>query len=713
MTTKMYAWGRDPNDAPSLGFPATWNTSTSTWNTTSYSTPTKVDDDTDWNKIILSKGRDNDPPFASFAIKNNGRLYGSFTGAYFGYSSLTGNNFSGWRVIGTDTWIDICTTASTRTGYPGGAYGIKSNGTLWRAGGSDISTPFGPIVTDWTQVGTDTNWSKISAGAFHIAALKSNGDLYLAGLNGAGQLGFGDVVSNSTSYSTLTYLASGFSDVACGTYSTFALKTADGAIWSAGLNSQGTVGSNAGIHTYVVNSAGNVQTFDAATKVNSSTDTITITNHGFKTYDTARYLTNGNTSIGPTNGVICVVHKITDDTFKLASTSNPNTYLNITATSGTHSLTQVCHSTLSLADSTKFSKISTCYNSGVIAISTAGELWNWGFPNALGTNSSNNWKKLGSDTDWGEVAITASTATSGTIYGQATIIAKKSNGSLWGYGYNSYGEAGLNSTTPITSLTQISPGGISKISKESNNNFAVTVSQPVSSFTLSKTSNTTVQFTNTSSDSSSYLIDWGDGTTTSIANNSTTGAPGVGTLTHTYTVSSDTRYTITLTAQVLFIGGAITNSSSTTVDMYAVQSPSFTVVEQGVGPSVVVRNTSPNTLGSTAIFGSGNKWRWDWGDGTYTDVNSGSGSSGDRLVNLEHFFTFTGPEIIAGAPVTRTVTLKAYNGHSSSPFSTTSTTVTVIPLNPSFPNTVITIIEEGDIPAIFNAPKNITWASST
>ena len=42
-----------------------------------------------------------------------------------------------------------------------------------------------------TKVGTDTDWTNISAGGYHTLAIKSDGTLWAWGHNGNGQLGLG------------------------------------------------------------------------------------------------------------------------------------------------------------------------------------------------------------------------------------------------------------------------------------------------------------------------------------------------------------------------------------------------------------------------------------------------------------------------------------------------------------------------------------------
>ncbi|MBS1534051.1 MAG: T9SS type A sorting domain-containing protein [Flavobacteriaceae bacterium] len=71
------------------------------------------------------------------------------------------------------------------------AYAIKQNGTLWYWGG--IINPLLP-----TQIGTDTDWLKVNASSYAVAAIKSNGTLWTMGKNSNGVLGIGNSDDNYT-----------------------------------------------------------------------------------------------------------------------------------------------------------------------------------------------------------------------------------------------------------------------------------------------------------------------------------------------------------------------------------------------------------------------------------------------------------------------------------------------------------------------------------
>jgi alpha-tubulin suppressor-like RCC1 family protein len=103
------------------------------------------------------------------------------------------DNFSKWlpEQIGTDTdWKAIAAGYST-------SYAIKNNGTLWGFGHNDVGqmgTATGQDVQVPTQIGTDTDWEQVHAGFDFAVAVKSNGSIYTwGGYNSLGELGNGTV----------------------------------------------------------------------------------------------------------------------------------------------------------------------------------------------------------------------------------------------------------------------------------------------------------------------------------------------------------------------------------------------------------------------------------------------------------------------------------------------------------------------------------------
>ncbi|MFN7044421.1 MAG: LamG-like jellyroll fold domain-containing protein [Flavobacterium sp.] len=105
--------------------------------------------------------------------------------------------------------ISVC-WAKISSGHGNHTLAIKLDGTLWAWGDNTYGQLGDGTTIDKsipTQIGTDTNWSEISAGENHSLALKSNGTLWAWGYNFYGQLGDGTTVDKNIP----TQIATGFS----------------------------------------------------------------------------------------------------------------------------------------------------------------------------------------------------------------------------------------------------------------------------------------------------------------------------------------------------------------------------------------------------------------------------------------------------------------------------------------------------------------------
>ena len=212
---------------------------------------------------------------------------------------------------------------------------------------------------------------------------------------------------------------------------------------------------------------------------------------------------------------------------------------------------------------------------------------------------------------------------------------------------------------------------------------------PTAAFTLDLTeidSGNSVTLTNSSLYGTSYVIHWGDGTSTPVTtNNEPGGITGIP-ISHTYTNTvGDTRYQVTLETYSATAGpgGATTISDPMFVQVYSTHTPQF-IANKSSGNNqhatvphglvVTFTNVTGTALGETFFFPD-NLYRWHWGDGTTTDVTVGSGDAGDTSLAINHAFELDDPEVGQSFDIT----LEVINGHTTSPFMSTTWTVTVIP----------------------------------
>ena len=215
----MWAWGN--NGSGQLG----------TNDLTMRTVPTNVGTFTKWKSV--SKGC-----YSAhvLAISIDGKLYSAGYGTQ-GQLGLGNNNPStqGFTQVGTDTnWKQVATGNTS-------SFAINASGQLFSCGqGSNWTGILGlgdnSDYNTFHQIGTDTNWVKVSAGFQHAMAINA-GHIYGWGRNDNGQLG-------NTSYNPhypMLIDSNNWIDISCGGYFTMAIR-ADGSLWGTGINSYGELG---------------------------------------------------------------------------------------------------------------------------------------------------------------------------------------------------------------------------------------------------------------------------------------------------------------------------------------------------------------------------------------------------------------------------------------------------------------------------------------
>ncbi|MCF8423809.1 MAG: T9SS type A sorting domain-containing protein [Bacteroidia bacterium] len=119
---------------------------------------------------------------------------------------------------------------------------IKTDGTLW-AWGRNNKGQLGDLTTTDknvpTQIGIATNWSKITARQYHSLAIKTDGTLWAWGDNSTGAVG--DGTNTDKNVPTQIGIATNWNKITAGRYHSLATKT-DGTLWAWGDNFYGTLG---------------------------------------------------------------------------------------------------------------------------------------------------------------------------------------------------------------------------------------------------------------------------------------------------------------------------------------------------------------------------------------------------------------------------------------------------------------------------------------
>jgi YD repeat-containing protein len=188
----------------------------------------------DWCQI--SAGR-----YHTAAVRTSGSAWAWGTNSYgrLGDNTISNRSSPVSVVGGFSDWCQISAggkwTAAVRTNGTAWAWGYNLQGRL---GDNTVTCRSSPV----SVVGGFTNWCQISAGRYHTAAVRTNGTAWAWSYNGQGQLGDNTTTSRISPVSVV----GGFSDwskISAGSFFTAAVRTS-GSAWSWGCNSSGRLGDN-------------------------------------------------------------------------------------------------------------------------------------------------------------------------------------------------------------------------------------------------------------------------------------------------------------------------------------------------------------------------------------------------------------------------------------------------------------------------------------
>jgi alpha-tubulin suppressor-like RCC1 family protein len=352
--------------------------------------------------------------------------------------------------------------------------------TLWAWGATSLGQTgsgrlnqngyFSSLATPVTTFAGGTTWKQVSANSAHVAAVKTDGTLWIWGANSFGQLGINNTTFKSTPVTTFVG-GTDWKQVACGGRFTSAVTDAftaaiktDGTLWTWGRNSYANLGTNnttqrntpgttfVGGTTWKQVSCG--QGFVAAIKTDG-----TLWTWGRNAYAQLGINAGGSatgrstpvtTFLGGTDWkeVACGsshVLAIKNDGTLWTWGRNNNRQLGINATNA-----NISTPVTTFLGGTTWKKVAGGYSHSA-AIKYDGTLWLWGSGGSgqLGHNATTNRSTpvttFSGGTNWKQVSC-------GYNFTGAT----KTDGTLWTWGYNAYFELGINNTTnkqtPVTTF---------------------------------------------------------------------------------------------------------------------------------------------------------------------------------------------------------------------------------------------------------------------
>ncbi len=301
----------------------------------------------------------------------------------------------------------------------------------------------------------------VAAGGYHNLALKSDGSLWAWGLNSNGQLGSG-TTTNLYNPAQIMGPGSGVTGIAAGASHTLATKS-DGSLWAWGYNYHGqlgdgtTTGSNTPVQIMPPGSGATGVagggSHSLALKSDGSLWAWGLNNYGQLGDGTTTNLHTPVQIMGAGSGIIAIAagayHSLAIKSDGSLWAWGYNYWGQVGDATNTQSNTPV---QIMVPGSGVTAIAAGYYHS--LAVKSDGSLWAWGL---------NNYGQLGDGTTTGRNAPTQimppGSGLTAVAAGANHTLAAKSDGSLWASGSNGYGQLGDGTTANHSSPVQIIPAG--------------------------------------------------------------------------------------------------------------------------------------------------------------------------------------------------------------------------------------------------------------
>ncbi|MBL0048900.1 MAG: T9SS type A sorting domain-containing protein [Bacteroidetes bacterium] len=357
--------------------------------------PTQIGTDNKWVSI-------NAGGYHTLASKSDGTLWAWG----YNFSGQIGNNTS-FTIEKTPLSITTQNKWLMTAAYGDQSFGLRTNGTLWSWGQNNygqlgIGTTVNRISP--LQIGISNKWVSVASGGYHTLGIMSDGTLWAWGLNSNGQLG------NGTNTDTLSPKQVGIEhnwvSISAGENHSLALKS-DGTLWAWGANNYGQLGDNSQTDRLI------------PVKIGTDSNWVSIKagefhSLGLKSNGTIwAWGSGGQGQLG--NGMTGVT------SLYPIQIGSANSWVNIAAGSG-FTLALKSEGTIWACGSN---------NVGQLGDSTVPNLQ----ANLVQIGTANNWLNISS--------------------GYLNVLASQANGTLWGWGFNPYGQLGTGTTVNVKNVKRI------------------------------------------------------------------------------------------------------------------------------------------------------------------------------------------------------------------------------------------------------------------
>ncbi|RYD51327.1 MAG: T9SS type A sorting domain-containing protein [Sphingobacteriales bacterium] len=421
-------WGSGRNDYGQLGDSTYLNRSVAV----------RIGTDTSW--VCVSTGNRH-----TVALKSNGTLWawGNNSRGQVGDGTVI-DRIVPIRIGNDNNWVSIA-AGTTHT------LAIKGDGTLWAWGFNGLGQLGDGTDTDRilpVRIGNDSNWVSISASS-HSLALKSDGSLWSWGYNGAGQLGLGSTLTvtiNSPSKIGRDY---SWVRATTGVYHSAALKS-DGTLWTWGYNNYGQLGDGTTVQKDTPVQIGTDQNWVSIAAGLGQTYALRSNGTLWAWGNNNKGQLGDGTNIGKTTPV-----QIDTTTTWVSIAGGQDCGMGLRSNGklwgwGDNQFGQLGDSTTINKNVPVFLRASNHWlsvltgASSTAALKSDGTLWTWGYNNYGQLGDGTRVQKdipvqIGADQNWVSVSLGGSHA-----------LALKSNGTLWAWGDNTYGQLGNGSSGTLT-----------------------------------------------------------------------------------------------------------------------------------------------------------------------------------------------------------------------------------------------------------------------